>query len=160
MQIIGNAHVKRALEIAERGNHSILIIGNPNDVVKDDHPLPVNVQFVWPCPCGNFSDPRLSCFCLLEDVQRHRSGFPVCEITIELVRSTFSELVSEKIVPESIDDTSKRLLETGYNKLSLTVQDIAHVLAVAYTIMAMDDEHNLKAQHIAEAIQYKALLKK
>lgn len=160
MQIIGNAHVKRALEIAEKGNHSILIIGNLTNVLQDGQPWPDDAWFSQPCPCGNFTAPKLSCSCLLEDIQRHRSAFPSCKITIELVRPTFNELIQEKIIPKNIDDTVKRLLETAYDKLFFTVQDIAHVLAVAYTIMAMDDGRNLEAQHIAEAIQYKALLKK
>ena len=160
MRIIGNAHVKRALEIAEKGNHSTLIIGNLTNVLQDGQPWPDDAWFRQPCPCGNFSDPRLSCFCLLEDVQRHRSAFPSCKITVELVRPIFNELIQEKVIPKSIDDTAKRLLETAYDKLSFAVQDIVHVLAVAYTIMAMDDAPNLRASHVAEAIQYKSLLKK
>ena len=82
------------------------------------------------------------------------------KITIELVRPTFNELIQEKVIPKDIDDTAKRLLETAYDKLSFTVQDIVHVLAVAHTIMTMDDASNLRASHVAEAIQYKSLLKK
>mgnify|MGYP001592152688 CR=1 FL=1 len=160
MRIIGNTHVKRALEIAEKGHHSILIIGNPTDILKDDHSLPANVRFSQLCPCGNFNDPRLSCCCSLETVKVYQSTFSSSEIVIELVRPTFNELVYEEIIPELIDDASKRLLETAYNKLSLNVQDIVHVLAVAHTIMTMDNELNLKAYHIAEAVQYKVLIKK
>ena len=156
MRIINNAHVKRALEVAIAGKHSILIVGNYLNTAAGGNPLPDNAYFVLPCPCGWLSDPMHECNCSIEQTKSHQASYPVCDIKVELVRPTFPDLVSAKIIPVMFPE-SQRLLEIAYNKLGLTVCDIVSVLSVAVTIQRMEQANNLQSAHIAEAIQYKVL---
>ena len=160
MRIIGNEHVQLALEVAIKGNHSILIIGNRRNTIEDKEPLSANVALVSPCPCGNHldarSDARIECTCILEEVLTHRREFPHCDIKIELVRPRFDDLISAKLF-KGISEPVNQLLRIAYDKLRLTVQDIVDVLAVAKTISVLDGSTEIKPQHVAEAIQYKSL---
>lgn len=164
MEIIGNEHVKRALEVAIKGGHSILLVGNPRSTVYDGSVLPFNVSFVKPCPCGNLHDPVLECVCTIDEVNAYRRTEPNWlahfDITVELVRPRFDSLISAELFSE-IDEGSTHLLKMAYDKLGLTVQDVADVLVVAKTIMRMEQstEPLQRSQHIAEAIQYKAYTK-
>lgn len=76
-----NEHVKRALEVAMAGNHSLTLIGP----YESEAPLfvewvtwcnfPFQIKHVTPCPCGYYGSPTKECTCTLPMIARHRSYF-------------------------------------------------------------------------------------
>ena len=61
----------------------------------------------------------------------------------------------EPIFSEMSSDC-KKLVETGIYRLNLDYAETNHVLRVSKTIASMDDSGTIKAEHIAEAIQYQS----
>jgi magnesium chelatase family protein len=56
-----------------------------------------------------------------------------------------------------IDDTGKALLKNAMEKLGLSARSYARILKVARTIADMEQEQQIKPQHLAEAIQFRSL---
>jgi magnesium chelatase family protein len=56
-----------------------------------------------------------------------------------------------------LDDASKRLLEGAIQKLSLSARASDRILKVARTIADLAGDEQLKAHHVAEAIQYRTI---
>lgn len=57
----------------------------------------------------------------------------------------------------SMDDASMSLLSVSYDRLELGLYEVDVIRNVAATIAQMDFSDKIKAQHIAEAIQYRAI---
>lgn len=56
-----------------------------------------------------------------------------------------------------LDDTSRSLLEAAINKLGLSARASDRILKVARTIADLAGDEEVKAQHVAEAIQYRTI---
>ncbi|MCD6382192.1 MAG: ATP-binding protein, partial [Candidatus Hydrothermae bacterium] len=56
-----------------------------------------------------------------------------------------------------IDEASDKLLEEAIKRLGLSARAYHRILKVARTIADLEGETNIKAHHISEAIQYRAL---
>jgi len=56
-----------------------------------------------------------------------------------------------------IDENGNRLLKLAMNKMGLSARSYARILKVARTIADLEKSNNIKAAHIAEAIQYRSL---
>jgi magnesium chelatase family protein len=56
-----------------------------------------------------------------------------------------------------LDEPSKQLLENVFNKLKLSARAYSRILKVSRTIADLDEEENIKTEHLAEAIQYRNL---
>lgn len=77
-EIPRNEHVKRAVEVAMAGKHSITLIGPYESeagmfiewVGWGDYP--VDIYHMTPCPCGYFGSPTKECTCSLQMVKRHQ----------------------------------------------------------------------------------------
>ena len=69
-----------------------------------------------------------------------------------------SELTT-KLIGEfcNIDDDADILLQRAFKMLKLSVRGYERVLKVARTIADLDNEKQIKAKHIAEAIQYRSI---
>lgn len=79
----GNEYLKRAIEVALKGQHTITIIGNFDnglnnikDIFKpryfEDAIFNENLlTFIEPCPCGFFKDPLQECNCNIEDITNY-----------------------------------------------------------------------------------------
>ncbi len=57
----------------------------------------------------------------------------------------------------SIDGASTKLLEMAVDRLGLSARAHARILKVARTIADLEGEQDIKASHVAEAIQYRSL---
>ena len=75
-KILSQEHVKRGLEVAVAGNHSVLLIGPPNsgknmlkEACKSIGNIPIYIM--EPCPCGFFTDPEHECNCTPRQIQAY-----------------------------------------------------------------------------------------
>lgn len=71
---------------------------------------------------------------------------------------TNSELPT-KLIGEfcNLDNRSNELLQDAFKKLKLSVRGYEKILKVARTIADLENEKNIKINHLAEAIQYRSL---
>lgn len=60
----------------------------------------------------------------------------------------------------TLDDDSHRLIEMAIDKLGLSARAYTRILKVARTIADLEEERNIQAHHISEAIQYRNLDRK
>jgi magnesium chelatase family protein len=60
----------------------------------------------------------------------------------------------------ALDDDSHRLIEMAIDKLGLSARAYTRILKVARTIADLEEERNIQAHHISEAIQYRNLDRK
>ena len=188
--IKGQFHAKRALEVACVGNFGVLLIGPEGSgksmlakAVMEINPKVRTVE-ARPCPCGNFTDPKLECLCTPIQIQRHTNeiarilahGF-LCHIQVEVPRLTYSLMTRKKngestaIVKERVMKACKnsKLTENNLNvegkelfkqailEMGISARSYDTILAIAGTTAQMDDSKEIDACHIAEAIGYRAL---
>ena len=225
-KIIGQEHVKRAIEISVAGRHNLLIVGtkgsgattmiqsvgslmnittfvNPlsskadlvravknrsNILVDDLHNYPAStlkllkyakdnyiVAANLTCPCGYYNDPTTPCTCTVSKIQKFRQAIPIdaFDMIVEMTSPRSHDLsrvycgetsgdVSSRIKAMShytsldLDVPSKSLLDSAVQRLGITVKTYETIKQVARTIANLDSSIPIKAQHIAEAIQYRA----
>ena len=59
-----------------------------------------------------------------------------------------------------LDGESQKLLQESFEKLHLSARAYNRILKVARTIADLDNSENIRARHVAEALQYRALDRK
>ena len=57
----------------------------------------------------------------------------------------------------SPEEEGRRLLDRAYDKLSLSPRSVHRILKVARTLADLDAEEQVRAPHVAEAIQYRTI---
>jgi magnesium chelatase family protein len=76
VNVCGNEHARRALEVALAGKHSIQFVGAHESQAADLCALArewgVTARAVTPCPCGHYQDPTRTCACSADAVAKHR----------------------------------------------------------------------------------------
>lgn len=160
-KIPGNDYLKRAVEVAVYGKHTITVVGNPENgleylrIVFSDEQL---FTFIEPCPCGNFEDNILVCNCPNNIIIEYMKspGYQRAmgsEIIVRLLTPMFSDYSYV-----NIDKTAVEFLKTAYNRFHFpaSTSRINKILSIAKTIAKMEDIYpgNIMTWHMAEAIQY------
>ena len=56
-----------------------------------------------------------------------------------------------------LDDASNQMLKNAMDKLGLSARAFDRILKVSRTIADIDNQPNIKSEHLAEAIQYRSL---
>lgn len=171
-----NEHVKRAIEVALAGGHSITGIGHPNSgegLLKIIHPF---MKFIKPCLCGHLGNPRSQCTCTMYLISKYRDTEQIkkaldADILISVVPFEVKDMksiykpepfskVKERIEKMNKDETKFQLTQAASDLLFIGMDklNIPHkkdkILAVAETIARLDNLTGIQSRHIAEALQY------
>jgi len=180
-KIVGNEHIKRAIEVSLAGQHPITIIGNPDngeeyfEIILGDL-----LSFVKQCPCGGFMEYNKECTCTKSKIAKYRTSKEFQKalknpIIIRLLPPTMFDYQCKKEgeslgevlnrITKKIDKTypalvnenenpSLYLLDIAIEKLSLSLSQVKHIENVSKTIAELDNSDSILPYHLSEAIQY------
>lgn len=120
-KIVSNEHVKRGLEVALTGSHSVLVI-----VFLDNMELFRNLRssenlaemepehlmgLKTPCPCGYYKHPKIPCTCSLDTLRIYQQDISK-DTDIYLESSPFSSRdIFSNYTPEKIAVVNKRIVQ-------------------------------------------------
>lgn len=149
---IENHYLKRAVEVAEKGKHSILLVSPyPWDVFGIDR-QDIDLLHKTLCPCGNYLNGH-QCNCSGSAIEKHRSKFPRADIVVTVEDIEFRQIkLSIKLDQECLS-----MFREVYSKLSLSPYSIESILSVSKTISEMDGSEDICLEHLTEAIQYQTV---
>lgn len=181
-KIPGCHHVRRAVEVALAGKHSIAFVGHQgslapafsNALIRG---APGRCVTLWApaCPCGNSNDPKRKCYCPPHLIADQRAKFMAYDIVVEVTDPDIREFFSKVEVDtfeavlaradgahENLGDTRpgipqecKELLEEAYGNALLRPSEVKRVLVVSRTIAALDGREAIEPAHLMEAIQHR-----
>lgn len=182
--IVGNHHVKRAIEVALVDNHSIGFLGNQKALnlafkaIADLYGL--EAYAATPCPCGSYASQRTACLCSGKKVKKHqRKKAFKRTVTADIVVTPVLPLPYEKVTifDETFDhdmllrvekatavdtinvglcDTGQRLMNSAIQVLNLSYDQSWGKIMVALSIAKLDGKNTIEPVHLAEAMQYVA----
>jgi predicted ATPase with chaperone activity len=106
-KVVGQYHVKRAIEVACTGGHTPCLHA-PNGLDVEAVSLHQwalahgagAVVMVFPCPCGNYGTPDRECTCSVELIAAYRTGDPAwlaapnCDMHIDMVKPKYQDVVA------------------------------------------------------------------
>ena len=157
--IWGNEQAKRAVEIAQKGNHSIKFIGNGEaDMLKEYCKNQKLKAYAFkPCKCGYFGDNAVTCSCTPEQIKKMQKIIKQCrtDLTITTRRVSTQALTQRVELPYKLEKDIMQLLLVAVEKMHLDQQAILSLLATASTIATLVQCQEIKPQHLAEALQYR-----
>jgi predicted ATPase with chaperone activity len=157
--IWGNDQAKRATEIAEAGKHSIKYIGNSEaELFRRYCQERGTAAYAFkPCPCGNTGDKEKPCVCSPTDIRWHRqqmSATPT-DLAVTTWRYRLSALNFNQVkLPCKLDQQTREWLVSVSQQMKLGQPEILGVLKVAQAIARLGGYAQVKAGHLAEALQY------
>lgn len=138
--IKGQENVKRALEVARLGGHTVTLVG-PDGCGK--HTL-MSIFQVTPGPDIVVEVFRPSADQLLSMRK---------DETMEAVQARINKALKETDL--TLPEAGKQLLKTAYDKLRLSPADLFKCIDIARTIANLDQSKQIKIEHLSEAIYYK-----
>lgn len=163
-KIPGNEHLKRAVDVALSGRHTITVIGNQYNGLEHLERVFENriheqngwlFKFISPCPCGNFEDNILICCCQSDTILEHIKTQQYQEATrSEIIVRLLTPMFNDYSFKKNIDKQAIELLRTAYAKFYFTLSKVNKIISIAETIAKMDNSNIVMAWHMAEAIQY------
>lgn len=148
--------VERVIEIAQSSGLSVLFIGNTAARLSAEKARKKGLSARWekPCPCGNFNDIEKECRCKQSEIRQQqlkiKNDGAYIKLTVDRLMFKHVEPQLEKI----LDAESLNLLQSASNHWQFDFNDLNRTLKVARAIAKLDKHENIKARHIAEALQY------
>lgn len=159
-----NEHIKRGLEIAIAGNHSVIIIIPPQTqrmYVEFSKHLPMQILIAFR-PSGRYTDAQVERYLrriklwnydiALEGVVPRARDYEYIGEPFKNAKERISRMAHYKKF--EIDESANYLLKMGKEKMKV---DIEISVRVARTIANLENSEIIMAQHIAEAMQYQSL---
>jgi hypothetical protein len=155
LSIIGlYANVARAYEIATVGNHSMgfAYYSDPNDLERSLDPRDIlqitEFYSVTPDPSGD-----IICDIFKPDAD---GIIQATERYFETLQDIHERIEKAKLfpIPTSLKDSAESLFKVAIERLGLGVVECENVRKVGATIAQMAFSDVIRAEHIAEAIQY------
>jgi hypothetical protein len=153
-----SVNIARAYEIAKLGNHTVSF-AHFKDTTDSLYVTPDYIETLAkfyslePHPNGQIIIEVLKPEA--KDVERARTR------QFETLAQIDERIEVAKTFPrpgiDTVSDGSKSLLNTAYDRLGLSPQDTDTIYSVAQTIAQLVHSSTLKVEHIAEAIQYRAM---
>jgi predicted ATPase with chaperone activity len=182
----GHCIAKRALEIAATGDHNVLLYGPHNAgkaTLVSAFPEVARAIQRDTCTCGNYLNPTKMCTChprvVFRWTRRVSRLADECDVVVEVgpvpvkewnTKSdpTYADRFALRVAAarefgkthlstDLSDDSAHRTFEMVMRRLSLNFGTGQRILRVARTIANLDASPVLKAKHVAEAVQYKAV---
>jgi magnesium chelatase family protein len=174
-RIRDNDYLKRALEVALVGGHTVMVVGREGDGKELVETIGgKKVLFVEPCPCGNYGHSKVPCICSPRVIVKYRARRSFrraldADIRIELMPPR----ALQRFTPEPFSEVERRIrvalgnklpttcseCSTGWYSQALAKMDFAEkqqhaIQRVAATIAQMDGSNTVTEVHFAEAMQY------
>lgn len=150
-------NVSRAYEISKSGNHTISIIGAADspDGERTNKENVATLRYFYDAQWDDVADivvevAAISSSEILSSYTARYETIQDIESRVELVKS--SEL-SPKI---ELKGSVLNLLKVAIDRLNLSIRQVNSIVAVSITIAKMAQSDTVKAEHIAEAIQYQS----
>lgn len=181
----GNEHVKRALEVAAVGGHSVVLMARRQNIASARiyalwlrNQFGNHVQVVEPCFCGYYGDVYHACSCSVKAIERYQRRLrritsdaglyiELADVSAEKMLSTRKPEADETIIARvqaaqqrqkpsiDLDNASTRLLQAAIRQLALNEQQVAQMLDITASISTLDMATEIRPAHLAEALQYR-----
>ena len=182
--IKGQEHCKRALIVAAVQGHTVGLYGPPGSgksmLATAGARLRVAVLECQPCPCGQFTDPRLPCKCTVSAINQHvqRIIIPMlrqCQIHVECPGVPVNELRSKRHgtttdqaldhikragpLPDATatDECCKRIIKQVVSEMGFSPATLATSIDVARSVAALAQRNIIEAADFLEAVHYRRL---
>lgn len=99
-RIVGNPVLKRAMEVAIAGYHTIVYVGQPEHAWDDVQDIMGPwARIMQPCPCGHFTmHDGEPCVCSWDEIEAHRK-------TRAFQEALDSDLIVRVLAPDETDDS-------------------------------------------------------
>ncbi len=181
----GNEHVKRALEVAAVGNHSVVLMACRQNMPSAERfalwlrsQFGNYVQVAEPCFCGYHGDVYHTCTCSVRAIERYQRRLcratnnvavyiELADVPAEKMLSTRKPEADETIIARvraaqqrqkpstDLDNASMRLMQAAIRQLVLNEQQVQQMIEVAQSVTQLAGETVIKPAHLAEALQYR-----
>ena len=184
-KIAGQAHAKRATEVALTGSHSITFIGSHESQATEFKELSWSISeahayAVAPCPCGHYGSDGKECTCSRDEVKQWRFDHQHrTDITVRLHQlrpdtivgwarhgyqhgephaSIMARIEGARVIVDEEREVEPEvwdLMRAAIAELHLTPSQVRATMDVANTIAALSATDTIQVCHVAEAIQYR-----
>lgn len=155
------ANIARAYEIAAAGEHTLSIIPGQTDTPEQSRQMASN--------CRDFREYYNANEGFDSDIVVEIHNIGANDILSALLNKryeTFSDILKRideyKKAPITAElnlrGAVESLLKSAIDKLSLSVRQVTSIIAVSKTIAGLAGSNEVKAEHIAEAIQYQSAI--
>lgn len=148
-------NVSRAIEIAKAGNHTIGVYYNVDPDKPETKIHPKDIQAIevffgvkFEQNAGLMVEIHRPTF---DEIFPRSNGETMDEIDARIKAAQKGER------PDTFNAAGLSLLKTAYDRLNLAVWQVVAIKDVSRTIAKLSGAKEVKAEHIAEAIQYQAV---
>lgn len=95
--IVGHVVLRRAIEVAVAGFHSLTVVGREEDnwmYVREI--LGERAALIQRCPCGNYQRPEAACPCTLPQIEKHQASRAYIEARMaDIITETYTPRAEE-----------------------------------------------------------------